>query len=112
MLLKAAPGLRLGRETVEAASTRPQHFFDILDLLRAHDPTVPISKAAMANILRSSFDVIQTIEQLRKYVPGLTLTEGVLKSVAQNVHSNEATIMYLCDFQKKQSPEGKPSREV
>lgn len=106
LLLKSAPGIPLGLETVEAASNRPQHFFEILDVLRAHDPNVPITNAAMYTVVRMSFNIIETIQQLKKYHNTLTITEGLLKSAVQNINANEATITFLCEFQKEQSSTG------
>jgi hypothetical protein len=103
ILLNAAPGIPLRVETVEASSDRPQHFFDILAVLRAHDPNVPISNAAMYSVVRMSFNIIETVKLLRKYHEGLSITEALLKSVVRNINANEATITFLCEFQKEQS---------
>jgi hypothetical protein len=109
LLLGAAPGIPLGLETVEAASNRPQHFFDIIDVLRAHDHHVPITKEAMYAVVRRSYNIIETIQQLKKYHNELTITEGLLKSAVQNINANEATIVYLCHFQKEQQLTGELS---
>ena len=112
LLLKAAPGISLGPETVEAASNRPQHFFGILAVLKAHDPDVQITKAAMYNVVSFSFNIVQTIKQLREYHHELVITEGLMKSVVQNINANDATIVSLCEFQREQLPTGMSNDRV
>jgi hypothetical protein len=89
-------------------SKHPHHFFDNLEVLGAGNSGMRITDAAMFNLTQASRNIIENIQQLSKYNDGFTITEGLLKTIVQNLNANEGTINYLYNFQKEHYPDAGP----